>query len=180
MASLAYEDLKEYMAIILEMEKANFIQKQTLNNIYQKCRRLGNKKTIPLPNHYKNGVSVLATVIVCSIIGAVFMSIFLIVQEATAGRMDGFWGIIVSTIACIIVGVIVGGLGGIPVGIVIAMVLKLIINKRYDKQYQIALKERDKEIEKDNIRVKNENVVKNRYIKQYNLLMEKNLKLIGI
>lgn len=152
---MGYEHLKEYIYIILDMEKNVYIQKQTLENLYQRRNSLGIQNRIDIPKSNKAIADyedfILSAGFVCAVIGFV---IGIIITWRNSILLAPLVGLIIALIA--------GFTGGIIIGPLIAISVRKKEQDKYDLEYQFKMSEYDRLKKADENRVKKELIYRSR------------------
>lgn len=154
---MAYEQLKEYISIILDMEKNKYIQEKTLEYMYKKRNSLGIKREIEVPccNKAKTdyGEYMLRVGLVFAAIGFV---IGIFVKWGDFWDSSGIFAVILAPLFGIFIALIAGIASAIIIGPFVAMGVSSKEQAEYDSAYQIRLKEYDHQKSNDDNRVKKE------------------------
>lgn len=151
------EQIKEYLSILVDMEKNKYIQEKTIANLRTTARRLGIKKDFqkPYPRTASSdyGESILGTGVIAGIIIAIIAAIITLIIKWEK------WSIFAIFIA-LVIGVLVGIVGGFIFGLIIGPISESASvrnrQKSYDYEYNRLLKEYDRLVEMDKERVKKE------------------------
>ncbi len=169
---MTYEETKEYLSIILDMEKNIYIQRQTITKLENEFDSLGKAQNIKAPsckNAYGDyGGAILSTGRIIGIIGGIITMIILFLTHKI--NILSFFGWILVGTALAFVEAFVGGL-------IIGPIIEFISVKRkqneYNKYYRLRLKEYDDLISRDKERVKKELFQKRSIYPQIKLLLDK-------
>lgn len=174
---MTYEQLKEYLSIILDMEKNIYIQKNTLENMYQKRNSLGRKRNIELPRcsqaNADYGDSIISGMLTCIVVAMVIMIIKISSFDDDNSGLIGAVNEAVSMGGSFIFSMIVGMICGAIVVAIIANIKKGNIQKEYDKEYSYKMKEYDRLKNEDEKRVRNENIIRGNIQREIEILEEK-------
>lgn len=174
---MTYEQLKEYLSIILDMEKNIYIQKNTLENMYQKRNSLGRKRNIELPRcsqaNADYGDSIISGMLTCIVVAMVIMIIKISSFDDNNSGLIGAVNEAVSMGDSFIFSMIVGMICGAIVVAIVANIKKVNIQKEYDKEYSYKMKEYDRLKNEDEKRVRNENIIRGNIQREIEILEEK-------
>lgn len=173
---MTYEQLKEYISILLDMEKNIYIQKNTLENMYQKRNSLGRKRNIELPRcsqaNADYGASAIAGILTCIVVAIVIMIFRINSFDNNSGLVEAFNNA-VNFFGSFIFSMIVGGICGAIVVAIVANIRKGHLQKEYDKEYSYEMKEYDRLKSIDEKRVRNENIIRGNIQREIEILEEK-------
>lgn len=171
---MTYEQLKEYLSIILDMEKNIYIQKNTLDKMYQKRNSLGRKITIEMPNCKRAetdyGEYMLTVGLIFGVIGFV---IGLFARWGEFWNNSGIFAIILAPLFGIFIALIVGILSAIIIGPIVAKCSSNKEQAEYDSDYKYRLNEYDRLKSVDEKRVRNENIIRGNIQREIEILEEK-------
>lgn len=171
---MTYEQLKEYLSIILDMEKNIYIQKNTLDKMYQKRNSLGRKITIEMPNCERAetdyGEYMLTVGLIFGVIGFV---IGLFARWGEFWNNSGIFAIILAPLFGIFIALIVGILSAIIIGPIVAKCSSNKEQAEYDSDYKYRLNEYDRLKSVDEKRVRNENIIRGNIQREIEILEEK-------
>ncbi len=160
---MGYEHLKEYIYIILDMEKNVYIQKQTLENLYQRRNSLGIQNRIDIPKSNKAKADyveyMLRAGLVCAAIGFV---IGIFIRWGDFWNSSGIFAIILAPLFGLFIALIAGFAGGIVIGPLIAISVRKEEQDEYDSEYQFKMSEYDRLKKADENRVKKELIYRSR------------------
>ena len=174
---MTYEQLKEYLSIILDMEKNIYIQKNTLENMYQKRNSLGRKRNIELPRcsqaNADYGDSIISGMLTCIVVAMVIMIIKISSFDDNNSGLIGAVNEAVSMGDSFIFSMIVGMICSAIVVAIVANIKKVNIQKEYDKEYSYKMKEYDRLKNEDEKRVRNENIIRGNIQREIEILEEK-------
>lgn len=168
---MTYEQLKEYISIILDMEKNIYIQKNTLENMYRKRNSLGVKRNIDIPSCEKSQTDYVEYMLR---VGLIFGAIGFVID--TIARWGEFWdnsGIFVIILALLFglfIALIAGLISAIIIGPFVAIYVSHKEQEEYNAHYQYRMKEYDHQKTNDDNRVKNENVFRANIQQEIDLL----------
>ena len=155
---MTYVQLKEYIGIILDMEKNIYIQKNTIENLYRTRNSLGQRSHIEIPSCTKAktdyGEYMLRVGLICAAIAFV---ITVIVKWGEFWHNSGIFAIILAPLAGIGIAIIAGLATGLIIGPIVAVSVSKKEQAEYDSDYQYRLTEYDRLKREDGNRVKNEN-----------------------
>lgn len=158
---MTYEQIKEYLAVILDMEKNIYIQENTLNKMYQKRNSLGKKRTIELPNCEKAetdyGEYMLTVGLIFGVIGFV---IGLLVRWSEFWNNSGIFVIILAPLFGAFIALIAGIASAIVIGPFVALYISHKEQSEYNADYQWRMKEYDRLKSEDDKRMKNEYIIR--------------------
>lgn len=158
---MTYEQLKEYLSIILDMEKNIYIQKNTLENMYQKRNSLGRKITIEMPNCERAETDYIEYMLrVGLIFGAIGFVIGLFARWGEFWDNSGIFAIILAPLFGIFIALIAGIASAIVIGPFVALYISHKEQAEYNSDYQYRINEYDKLKSIDDNRVKNENIMR--------------------
>lgn len=171
---MKYEHLKEYLFIILDMEKNAYIQDKTIRIMKSRYKTLGIKKELEFPTHYKAnpeyGVYIMKAGVVCAIIGFV---IDLFINWGWLWDENGIFALIMAPLHGILPGLGAGIVGGLIIGSIIGLVKGKEEQRELDAGYQYEVTHFNKMEAIDNERIKNETITKNSLQKGINELEAK-------
>ena len=173
---LNYEQLKNYLFIVMDMEKNVYIQKETINDLSDFADSLGYRKQFNNVQKTHNNASfgsifsVLS--VICCII-SIIVTFIVLLQFKSENMLAGFLDVVAYVVYALLI--------GIPIGLVIAVVISLIIyaisssikSSQINAQYRQDLHEQQIAINRDNQRVQNELMQREYIIKQINELKSK-------
>ncbi|MGN1458363.1 MAG: hypothetical protein ACI4XP_10500 [Acutalibacteraceae bacterium] len=172
--NLSHEQLKEYMKILLDLEKNIYIQQKTLTELNNTVPSLAISQKIDVPQKAKTDIvgniiaSCIATIVVISILAAVI--IFFIEIH----KVDNFMYFIGCIIKSIAYGSIIGIIAGIVLGLIIGIICCVCDNKKIKKEYNFALQEYYFQTEEDSKRVNQEKIQKSFILHEISALKQKN------
>lgn len=173
---MTYEQIKEYLSIILDMEKNIYIQKNTLENMYRKRNLLGQRRTIQLPRCSQAsadyGDSIISGMLTCIVVAIVIM----IIKIKSFDNNSGLTGAVneaASIFGSLIFSLIIGAICGAIVVAIVANIKKENLQKEYDKEYSYEMKEYDRLKNEDEKRVRNENIIRGHIQQEIEVLEEK-------
>lgn len=173
---MTYEQLKEYLYIIFDMEKNIYIQKNTLENMYQKRNSLGRKRNIELPRCSQAsadyGDSAILGILTCIVVAIVIMVIKINSFDNNSGLI-GAVNEAASIFGSLIFSMIVGAICGAIVVAIAANIRKENLQKEYDKEYSYKIKEYDRLKKEDEKRVRKENIIRGNIQREIEILEEK-------
>lgn len=171
---MAYEQLKEYISIILDMEKNKYIQEKTLEYMYNKRNSLGIKRDIEIP--YRDnaktdyGEYMLRVGLIFAAIGFV---IGIFVKWGDFWDSSGIFAVILAPLFGIFIALIAGTVSAIIIGPFVAMGVSSKEQAEYDSAYQIRLKEYDHQKSNDDNRVKKELLLRSQVQQEIDFLEAK-------
>lgn len=171
---MKYENLKDYLSIVLDMEKNAYIQDRTIKILKSKLKTFGRRKDLEYPTHYTSkpeyGVYIFKVGAICAIMGFI---IDIIINWGRFWEDDGIFALILAPFHGILPGLGVGLAGGLIIGSIVAVVKGKNEQKSLDESYQNELEHFKKIEEQDNERVKHELEKKAEIQKDISLLEKK-------
>lgn len=171
---MTYEQLKDYISILLDMEKNIYIQKKTLENLYNKRNTLGIKRNIDAPYNRKAELDIIEYMLRAGLIcGAIGFIIGVFAKWSDAWSTSGIFAVIIAPLFGIFIALIVGLAGGIIIGPFVAIGVRNKEQAEYDSFYREKLKEYDHKKTNDDNRVKNELIKRRKIQQEINLLEAK-------
>lgn len=173
---MTYEQLKEYISILLDMEKNIYIQKNTLENMYKKRNSLGRRINIELPRcsqaNADYGDSAIAGILTCIVVAMVIMIIRINSLDNNSGLVEAFNNA-ANLFGSFIFSMIIGMICGAIVVAIVANIRKENLQKEYDKEYNYKMQEYDRLKKEDEKRVRNENIIRGNIQREIEILEEK-------
>ncbi len=158
---IEYENLKEYLSIILDMEKNVYIQDKTLKIMKSKIKTYGIKKDIKYPKRYnaeaEYGAYIFKTSILFAIIGFI---IDIVVNWKRFWNSDGVFAGLTASLHGILPGLGIGIAGGLIFGSIIAVSKRKKQQVVLDEEYQKELAQYKRMVSADEERVNSENEIK--------------------
>lgn len=156
------DKITQYLEIILDMHKTLYIQENTLSKLKQEYSSLGRKREFPLPQKTISkgnyGEAILSAGLISGIIVGLIVVIIFFKDTFKNG---GIATIIFSPIVFAFAGLI----GGVVLGVIFGPIYEKINNSkwqsRYNEQYRQEMKEYNKLVEDDEMRLRMEEVQKN-------------------
>ncbi len=171
---MTYEQLKEYLSIILDMEKNIYIQKNTLDKMYQKRNSLGRKIPIKMPNCERAETDYVEYMLrVGLIFGGIGFVIGLFARWGEFWDSSGIFAIILAPLFGIFIALIVGIPSAIIIGPIVAKCSSNKEQAEYDSDYKYRLNEYDRLKSIDEKRVRNENIIRGNIQREIEILEEK-------
>lgn len=171
---MTYEQLKEYISIILDMEKNKYIQEKTLEYMYKKRNSLGIKRDIEIPYRDKAktdyGEYMLRVGLIFAAIGFV---IGIFVKWGEFWDNSGIFAVILAPLFGIFIALIAGIASALIIGPFVAMGVSSKEQTEYDSTYQIRLKEYDHQKNNDDNRVRKEMILRSQIQKEIDSLEAK-------
>lgn len=172
---MTYEQLKEYIYIILDMEKNIYVQKKTLGYMYNKRNSLGIKRDIEMPHCDKAKTDYVEYMLR---VGLVFAAIgFVIGLFAGWGEFwnnSGIFAVILAPLFGIFIALIVGLASAVVIGPFVALGVSRKEQSEYDSYYEKRLQEYDHQKKNDDNRVRKEIVLRRNIQQDIDLLEAKN------
>lgn len=169
-----YENLKDYLAIILDMEKNAYIQDKTLKIMRSRLKTLGTRKSLEYPTHYTAtpdyGFYILKIGAICAVI---MFIIDIFINWGEFWDRDGIFAIILAPLHGILPGLGVGLAGGLIIGSIVAAVKAKKEQKELDESYRYEVEHFNKIEAADNERVSDENAKKAEIQRNINSLEKK-------
>lgn len=167
---MTLEQIKEYLAIVLDMEKNLYIQSKVIQKMDKEINSLGikSKYNVPRKSEYKENVGpyILVTSLVFGLAG--YLINVAITMEKSSGLIESAsapFKAIGPAIIWIIVGIVVGA--------IIAGIKNSSLENENEARYNIELKEYNQKVERDNERVRRELIRKHEIQNQRNELYKK-------
>ena len=174
---IEYDNLKEYLSIILDMEKNVYIQDRTIKIIKSKIKTYGIKKDVEYPIHNEAApeyeIYILKTGVIFAIIGFV---IDIIINWSRFFDSDGIFAGVTALLHGILPGLGVGIVGGLIFGSIIASNKRKEQQKELDEEYQKELEQFKKLTSADEERLNVENKKKEALLSNINALESKYLE----
>lgn len=171
---IEYDDLKEYLSIILDMEKNVYIQDRTIRIMKSKIKTYGIKKDIKYPKHYEAEpnyeIYILKSGVVFAIIGFV---IDIIINWSRFFDSDGVFAGVTSLLHGILPGLGVGIVGGLICGSILATSKRKKQQKELDEEYQKELEQFKRLTSADEERISLENETREALLSNINDLESK-------
>lgn len=171
--NMTTEKIKEYLGMVLDMEKALYVQSNTIKRLYGKYHRLGNPNYIAPPEKEKVEVSLAGCAsrmgTISGIVCAILFLIYKIMKQPPyfTYKIFGFiWYYIVALFWTIVAGVLCGLAGAGVLGLLLWIIYKLYYRSKCNKEYKTALQEYNKYNDTDRLRVTEENKKKQFILKQ--------------
>ncbi|MBQ8232984.1 MAG: hypothetical protein IJZ34_13835 [Lachnospiraceae bacterium] len=169
-----YDEIKNYLSILVDMEKNMYIQECMLRELSNKYARLGIKRDFRLPEQHQASADYMEEIgtvgIVIGVIVAIIVTIF------NFGSMwNGSWGIFAifgAPVVGVFWGLCAGGVFGLILGLIIATEKKKQYQKKLDDEYRFEIKEYQRQTKDDEKRVNNEILRKKFISQQLELLKE--------
>lgn len=171
---MTYEQLKEYISIILDMEKNKYIQEITLEYMYKKRNSLGIKRDIEIP--YRDnaktdyGEYMLRVGLIFATIGFV---IGIFVKWGDFWDSSGIFAVILAPLFGIFIALIAGISSALIIGPFVAMGVSNKEQTEYNSAYQIRLREYEHQKSNDDNRVRKEIVLRGKIQRDIDLLESK-------
>lgn len=170
---MEYEKLKEYLSIVLDMEKNIYIQENTLQKLYRKRNSLCIKENFLTPVCKYSEFSLVDSdngsclgFVLGIIIAIIAMKIQIDMGFGAPSLLDSLFKIILAIIISIVIGIACG----LIIAIIGALIHKSREQKQYDYEYRQELKEYNELKESDEQRIKNESILQTKIQQEINLL----------
>ena len=158
---MQYENLVEYLSILIDMEKNIYIQKKTLGIMRSRQKTLGITKQLDYPTHYsanpEYGVYMMKAGAVCAILGFI-VDIF--VNWSRFWESDGIFAVIMVLLHGILPGLGVGIVGGLIIGAIIGAAKGKNEQKELDASYKYELEHFKKMESAETERLNSENKIR--------------------
>lgn len=171
---MQYEQLKEYLSIMLDMEKNAYIQDKTLKMMRSRQKSLGIRTKIEFPTHYKAepeyGLYIMKAGAVCAIIGFI---IDIIINWGRFWDNDGIFAVIMAPLHGILPGLGAGIVGGLIIGSIIAVNKCKSEQEELDASYQYELEHFKKLESAETERINSENEMRKALQRDIEILDEK-------
>lgn len=171
---MTYEHLKEYISIILDMEKNLYVQKKTLEYMYNKRNSLGIKRDIEVPHCDKAKTDYVEYMLR---VGLVFAAIgFVVGLFARWGEFwenSGIFAVILAPLFGVFIALIVGLASAVVIGPFVAMGVSKKEQSEYDLYYEKRLQEYDHQKKNDDNRVRKEIILRGKIQQDIDLLESK-------
>ncbi|MBQ9742176.1 MAG: hypothetical protein IJV88_00685 [Ruminococcus sp.] len=168
---MSSEKVKEYLGMALDMEKNIYIQEKMLSNLEQEIESLGRNRKISSPEKERAEVGfakyIFATALIMCFIG--YMVEMVNGVESSEGIFSGFFAIFEA----INLNLLWWTISGAIIGLLLSLFVFAMKQGVYNDEYKAELNEYRKEVEKDDSRVREENIRKKALIKEYDCLYEK-------
>lgn len=155
---MTYEQTKEYLRMIAEMEKNKLIQEKTIADLKKKSASLGKSKKFVAPTQKEASADVkshfLAWFVVFGIIGGIVSFLIFSKSHSNAGGIGNVFNNSIGAVGSAFVGMLVGGvfIGGL-FAIITSLIGKATSQSGYSREYQNQMKVYNSNVESDNKRV---------------------------
>lgn len=171
---MTYEQLKEYISIILDMEKNLYVQKETLEFMYNKRNSLGIKRDIEVPHCDKAKTDYVEYMLrVGLVFGAIGFVIGTIARWGKFWDNSGIFAIILAPLFGLFIAIIAGLISAIIIGPFVAMSVSKKEQSEYDLYYEKRLQEYDHQKKNDDNRVRKEIILRGKIQQDIDLLESK-------
>ena len=171
---MTYEQLKEYVSIILDMEKNIYVQEKTLEHMYKKRNSLGIRKEIEIPYCDKvttdYGENMLSVGLISAVIGFL---IGMFIKWGEFWDSSGIFALILTPLFGLFIALMVGIPAGLIIGPIVAICGSKNKQSEYDSAYQSKLKEYDRQKSNDDSRVKKEMILRSQVQREIDSLEAK-------